>query len=194
MEKQQYIEMIEQVLNSMSGSLEDVKRCLPSHDKQCLKDAEKEFRGKLVGGLPLVTEVIAQEHKSELEKRFLLLVPSLQKMAQAMETILARTRTKIESQILFTDKGMSELKQIISEVKDLARDTKDALATDNPHLKKHIRKEMEETIGMANDFALEHQERLVLGFCTPQASYLYVDMLDALKRIARELVYLSEKG
>ena len=194
MEKQQYVEMIGQILGFMFNTLEDVKRCLPSHDKQCLKGAEKEFREKLLEGLPLVTEVITQAHKSELEKRFLLLIPSLQKMAQAMETILVRTGTKIESQILFTDKGMSELKQILSGVKDLARDTKDALATDNPHLKKHIRTEMEKIIGMADDFALEHQERLILGFCTPQASYLYVDMLDALKRIARELVYLSEKG
>jgi len=194
MEKQQYMEMLGKILESMSDTLEDVKRCLPSHDKQCLKGAEKEFRERLMEGLPLVTQVIAQEHKSEAEKKFLMLVPSLQKIGQSMETILVRTKRKVESQILFTDKGLSELKQIISGVKDIARDTKDVLATNNPHLRKHIRAEMEKFIGMADDFALEHQERLVLGFCTPQASYLYVDMLDALKRIARELVYLSEKG
>jgi Na+/phosphate symporter len=194
MEKQQYAEMIGQILDSISSTLEDVKRCLPSHDKQCLKGAEKKFREKLVETLPLVTQLIAQAHKTEPERRFLMLIPSLQKMAQAMETILVRTGTKIESQILFTDKGLSELKQTLSGVNDLARDTKDVLATNNPRLKEHLSTEMKKVIGMADDFALEHQERLILGFCTPQASYLYVDMLDALKRIARELVYLSEKG
>lgn len=194
MEKQEYVEMLGRILDSTHKSLEDVKRCLPSHDKQCLKDTEKEFRETLVEGLPLVDQLIKRAQKSEEEKKFLMLVPSLQKMAQAMDTVLLRTKRKVETQTLFTDKGMSELKEIISGVKDLARDTKDVLVTHNPHFRKHVRSEMEKLIGMADDFALEHQERLILGFCTPQASYLYVDMLDALKRISRELVYLSEKG
>jgi len=194
MEKQEYVEMLGKILDSTSKSLEDVKRCLPSHDKHCLKDTEKEFRETLVEGLPLLNQLIKRGQKSEEDKNFLMLVPSLQKMGQSLETILVRTKTKIESQTLFTDKGMSELKEIISGVGDLVRDTKDVLVTHNPRLAKHVRTEMEKLIGRADDFALEHQERLMLGFCTPQASYLYVDMLDALKRIARELVYLSEKG
>ena len=53
---------------------------------------------------------------------------------------------------------------------------------------------MERIIGMDDDFAFEHQQRLTIGVCTPQASYLCVDTIDALKRIAREPAYLSEKG
>jgi len=144
--------------------------------------------------LALIKRIMAQGEKNELEKKLLMLVPSLQKIAQATETILVRTKTKCESSILFTDKGLKELTQVITSVKELARDTGDVFTTGNPQLKRHTRAEMERITGMADDFVLEHQERLVTGTCTPQASYLYVDIMDALKRIAREVAYLAEKG
>jgi Na+/phosphate symporter len=194
MEKQEYQDMLKNILGSMTFALDDVKRCLNSLDKQCLAGAENEFKEMLVAALPLVNKVVAQPEKTELEKKLLTLVPSLQKIAQAVETILIRTKTKCGSAILFTEKGMNELTQVVSGVRDLARDTSDVFATGNPHLKRTLKTEMERVFQMADDFALEHQERFVLGLCTPLASYLYVDMLEALKRIARELAYLSEKG
>jgi Na+/phosphate symporter len=194
MEKQEYQDALQKILGWMTVALDNVKRGLYSHDKQCLAGAQDEFKEMLVAALPLINRITAQPEKNELEKKLLTLVPSLQKIAQAMETVLVRTKTKCGSAILFTEKGMNEIIDVISSVRELARDTSDVIATGNPHLKKTVKTEMERISRMADDFALEHQQRLVLGSCTPQASYLYVDMLDALKRIARELVYLSEKG
>ena len=194
MEKQEYQETLQRILGWMTVALDNVKRCLYSHDQQCLAGAQNEFKEMLVAALPLINKVTSQPEKNELEKKLLTLVPSLQKIAQAMETVLMRTKTKCGSAILFTEKGMNELTQVLSSVRDLARDTGDVIATGNPHLKSAVKTEMERIFAMADDFAIEHQQRLILGFCTPQASYLYVDMLDALKRIARELAYLSEKG
>jgi phosphate:Na+ symporter len=193
-DKQEYLDTFGRILDWMSVTLDDIKRCLYTDDKACLKKAQNEFKEMLVVALPLINRVRTQQEKDELEKRLLMLVPSLQGIAQAMETILARTKTKCESALLFTEKGMGELTQVISAVKELARNTKDVFFTGNPHLKSHARAEMEEIIQMADDFALEHQQRLIIGVCTPQASYLYVDVMDGLKRIARELAYLSEKG
>jgi Na+/phosphate symporter len=194
MEKQEYQGTLQQILASVSVTMDDVKRCLYSDDRSCLTRAQNEFKEMLFAALPLINSVMAQEEKNELEKRLLMLVPSLQRIAQAMDTILVRTKTKCESAILFTDKGMGELMQVVSSVGELARDTRDVFATGNPHLKSHARTEMEKVTRMADDFALQHQQRLIIGMCTPRASYLYVDMIDALKRIARELAYLSEKG
>ena len=194
MDKQEYLDTFGRILDWISVAVDDMKQCLYRDDKNYLKKAQNEFKEMLVVALPLVNRVRAQEEKDELEKRLLMLVPSLQGIAQAMETMLARTKTKCESAILFTDKGMGELTQVISAVKQLARDTKDVFATGNPNLKNHARSEMEKITRMADDFALEHQQRLIIGQCTPQASYLYVDMMDGLKRIVRELAYLSEKG
>ena len=194
MEKKEYIGAFERILDWMIIALDDVKRSFYSHDKDCVKSAQGEFKEMLVAALPLINRIIAQGEKNELEKKLLMLVPSLQKIAQAMDTILVRTKTKCDSAILFTEKGLGELSQVMSSVGELARDTKDALATGNPHLKSRTRTEMERITRMADDFADEHQQRLIIGVCTPQASYLYVDMMDGLKKIARELAYLSEKG
>jgi Na+/phosphate symporter len=194
MENQEYLDAFERILDWMTVALDNVKQCLFSHDKQCLSGAQNEFKQMLVAALPLINRIIAQGEKNELEKKLLMLVPSLQKIAQAMETILVRTKTKCDSAILLTERGMGELTQVISSVKELTRDTRDVFATGNPNLRKHARAEMEKITKMADDFALEHQQRLIIGVCTPQGSYLYVDMMDAFKRIARELAYLAEKG
>lgn len=194
MEKQVYADTVRAILDSTQEAMEDIKKCLTAHDKQCLKKAETEVRDMLTSSLPLVTELVSAPEKDNLEKKFLVLLPSLQRIGMSVQTILARARTKIDSDILFTDKGLSELKHVISGVKDLARDAKDTLATGNPHLRKEMKSEMERLVKTADDFALEHQERLITGLCTPQASYLYVDMMDALRRVARELVHVAEKG
>jgi Na+/phosphate symporter len=194
MEKQVYSDTVRAILDATHEAMNDIKKCLTSHDKQCLKKAETEFRETLTSSLPLVTKLVSVPEKDDLEKKFLILLPSLQRIGMSVETLLARARTKIDSDILFTDKGLTELKHVISGVKDLVRDTRDILTTGNPHLRKEMKSEMEKLVKTADDFALEHQERLITGLCTPQASYLYLDAMDALKRIARELVHVAEKG
>jgi phosphate:Na+ symporter len=194
MEKQTYSETVRAILDATHAAVEDIRRCLASHDKQCLKKAETEVREMLTSSLPIVTELMSAPEKDDLEKKFLMLVPSLQRIGMSVQTLLARVRTKLESDILFTDKGLNELKQVTSGIKDLVRDAKDVLTTGNPHLRREMKSEMEKLIRMADDFALEHQERLITGLCTPRASYLYVDMMDALRRVALELVHVAEKG
>jgi len=192
MEKQEYVNTFQKILDWMSITINDVQRCLYTEKKDSLDKAQREFQEMRAAALPLIDRIRSQEEKNELEKRLLMLVPSLQAVAQAMETIIARTKTKCESSILFTEKGMGELTAVIAAVKELSRDTKDALATSNPHLKSHARAEMERITQMADGFAMEHQQRMIVGVCTPQASYIYVDMMDGLKRIVKELAYLAE--
>jgi len=194
MEKQVYSETVGAILDATHGAMDDIRRCLTAHDKQCLKKAETEAHDMLTSSLPLVTKLVSAPDKDDLGKKFLTLLPSLQRIGMSVQTLLARAKIKIDSDILFTDKGLSELKHVISGVKDLVRDTKDILATGNPHLRREMKSEMEKLVKAADDFALEHQERLITGLCTPQASYLYLDMMDALKRTARELVHVAEKG
>jgi Na+/phosphate symporter len=46
---------------------------------------------------------------------------------------------------------------------------------------------------MIDDFETVHQNRLITGVCMPKASYLYIDMTDSLKRMARELAAFADK-
>ena len=52
---------------------------------------------------------------------------------------------------------------------------------------------MEKIIEMADKYSLMHEERLITGACMPKASYLYLDIIGSIKRIAQELVSFSER-
>ena len=55
-----------------------------------------------------------------------------------------------------------------------------------------IKEDLEKVWKLASDFEITHQNRLILGVCMPKASYLYIDITDSLKRIARELSEFAE--
>ena len=65
--------------------------------------------------------------------------------------------------------------------------------TKNPLLKAQIQTDMEKVMKMIDDFDTVHQNRLITGVCMPRASYLYIDMTDSLKRMARELAAFADK-
>jgi Na+/phosphate symporter len=65
--------------------------------------------------------------------------------------------------------------------------------TKNPILKEQIRVDVEKIRKMIDEFEMIHQNRLITGVCMPQASYLYIDMTDSLKRMAKELAVFADK-
>jgi Na+/phosphate symporter len=73
-------------------------------------------------------------------------------------------------------------------------DVKDYCMTKNPILKEQIKVDMENIRKLIDDFEIIHQNRLITGVCMPQASYLYIDMTDSLKRIAKELAVFADKA
>ncbi len=70
---------------------------------------------------------------------------------------------------------------------------KDYFTTRNPVIKDKIRSDTEKVREMIDEFDIVHQNRLITGICMPQASYLYIDMTDSLKRMAKELAALADK-
>ena len=95
--------------------------------------------------------------------------------------------TKVEGNVLFTDKALDEIKQLMIVVAAEFIDVKDYCATRNPVLKKQIEINLDKVTNLINEFETVHQNRLIAGVCVPQASYLYIDMTDSLKRMSREL-------
>ncbi len=62
----------------------------------------------------------------------------------------------------------------------------------DPALKEKIRTDMAKVMKMIDDFETIHQNRLITGICMPRASYLYIDMTDSLKRMAKELAAFAD--
>ena len=152
-----------------------------------LKDSRTQFRELLKAVRPNVEKVIEGKDKTEAEQIFLTALPHLQRIALALDNLLDKMEAKVEGNVLFTDKALDEIKQLMVAVAAEFIDVKDYLATRNPILKKQIEDNLDKVTNLINEFETVHQNRLIAGVCVPQASYLYIDMTDSLKRMSREL-------
>lgn len=194
MQEQEYLQTLNKIFDAMMSCLDQMVKCVQTHDKNCLELADKEFTAAATASLPLVDRLTKQPEKDELDKKFLSLLPTLQRAGLAMDDILSRIKRKIDAGILFTDKANTEITDIIRRVHNLVRDTKDFYATKNPTLFNTGKADFEKLVDLVHKYAEEHQQRMITGVCTPQGSYVYVDMIESLKRMATQLASLAKKA
>jgi Na+/phosphate symporter len=194
MEEKEYTATISEILDAVKPILDDTKRCIFSHDKGCLDAAEKKRRAILTSSLPMTEAIVSKQQKSQLEIRFLGILPHLQKLGINLDDLLSASYSKITLDVAFTEKALKEISDMIAGVNGLARDTKDFFVTKNAHLSEQIQTAAGKLGGMADEFALVHQQRLIVGLCSPKASYLYLDIIESLKRVTRELALIAEKA
>ncbi len=194
MNEKTYVEPVGQILESVGNTIDEVKRCLFSRDKRRLTQAEKVFSSDLTSSLPLCEALIAKKEKLQADQEFLALLPSLQRLGIAGEDLLQGVRTTLEAEISLTDKAFGEISEVMALVKDLARDANDVLTTGNARFLEYARAEANHAIDRVEEYGLEHEQRLTVGACSPKASFVYLDIMRSLKRIATELASIAEKA
>jgi len=158
-----------------------------------LKESRSKFRGVWKNRLPVVEKLVEDKDKNEVEKSFVGALPHLQRVALAIDNLIDKMEVKIETRTLFSQKALDEIKQFMVAVGAEFTDVKDYCMTRNPILKEQIRVDVEKIRKMIDEFEMIHQNRLITGVCMPQASYLYIDMTDSLKRMAKELAVFADK-
>jgi Na+/phosphate symporter len=193
MEEKELNQRFHNMFEKMTPILEDMKKGFFTQNNTILKESEKRFREILKSALPFAEKLIEEKEKDEVEKRYINLVLPVQMTALALENLIKKMHIKVESHILFSEKALNEIKELFAVMESLFIDTKDYILTQNPHLKNNIKSGKEKIIRMANEYALVHEQRLITGVCMPKASYLYIDITDSLKRIARGLFDFAEK-
>jgi Na+/phosphate symporter len=193
MEEKELNQRFHNMFEKMTPILEDMKKGFFTQNNTILKESEKRFREILKSALPFAEKLIEEKEKDEVEKRYVNLVLPVQMTALALENLIEKMHIKVESHILFSEKALNEIKELFAVMESLLIDTKDYILTQNPHLKNNIKSGKEKIIRMANEYALVHEQRLITGVCMPKASYLYIDITDSLKRIARGLFDFAEK-
>jgi Na+/phosphate symporter len=194
MKEKAYVELIGHILEILGNTIDEVKRCLFSRDKRRLTHAEKAFALELKSSLPLCETLIAKKEKPEGDQEFIALLPSLQRIGIAGEDLLQGVRATLEAEISLTDKAFGEISEVMGLVKDLARDTNDALATGNARFREYARAEANHAVDRVEEYGLNHEQRLAVGACSPRASFVYLDIMRSLKRIATELSSFAEKA
>jgi Na+/phosphate symporter len=194
MEEEQYIQAVSEILDSIEPILEDVRRCVVGDGRRHLDQADKRRKAALRSCLPLAEELFVKKEKSMLELKFLTVLPSIQKIGIEIGVLLRASTTKIGSSIPFTDKAINEINEVILGAEDLARKTKDVFLKKNPHLDQQVQSDESRLYKMADDHEVDHVNRLTEGLCSPLASYLYLEIMEALKGAVYHLALLSQKA
>jgi phosphate:Na+ symporter len=192
MDEKEHARVIGESLNSLGKTVDDLKKCLFSRDKRKMKETVKGFYASLKLSLPLFDEVMERAQKNQVDRKLLGLLPMLQQTGIATEDLVRAIQTTIDAEVSLTDKALAEISELMSLLKDLARDTNDVLATGNQHFRRYVLASAERIQQRVNECGIEHQQRLIVGVCTPRASFIYLDIIHSLKRIAQELARLCE--
>jgi len=125
--------------------------------------------------------------------------PKLENILKHLEVIRGSIRglvepiqKKIKDGVLFSDKAVSQSNYLFDLHSGMLRSILDILKTDNEFLKKYMVQEGRNLIQSCNDFATEHEARMIEGICLPQAAPIYINILDRMREISRQEVDIAD--
>jgi Na+/phosphate symporter len=194
MEEREITEGINTLFEETVPILNNIYRGFVGQKITLLKESRSKFRESLKKRLPAIEKLVEEKEKNDAVKRFVTALPNLQRVALALDNLVDKMEAKVETNVLFSQKALDDIKQLMVAVGVEFTDVKDYCITKNPVLKQQIQTDLEKVIEMIDNFDVVHQNRLITGVCVPQASYLYIDMTDALKRMAKELAVFADKA
>jgi Na+/phosphate symporter len=187
MDEKELMQRFRDVFETSEPILDELEKGFFSQQARIIQDCEKKFGDLLISRVPYVERIIGEKDKSEADMKYVRLLPALQTIALAIENLMYKMESKLVSNILFSEKALSEIKALFRLMREQFRDTKDYIITRNPALQEAVKMQTDKMFKMIEDLAIVHQNRLITGICMPQASYLYLDITDSLKRISRGL-------
>jgi len=167
MQEREITDRIGKLLEETVPILNNIYRGFAGQKINLLKESRSKFRESLKEGLPAIEKLVEDKDKSEAEQRFVIALPHLQRVALALDSLVDKMETKVESNVLFAQKALDEIKQLMVAVGTQFIDVKDYFTTRNPVLKDKIRSDTEKVREMIDEFDIVHQNRLITGICMP---------------------------
>ncbi len=108
----------------------------------------------------------------------------VERIAVMFEHILKCLKIKIREGILFSDKALAEIDELFTVTAELLKNLRDSLLTCNSVILDHIKAQSAKVSELAEEARFNHWERLEKGFCSPNASTIYLKILDSFKQVA----------
>jgi Na+/phosphate symporter len=120
-------------------------------------------------------------------------VAHLGRIGGCMDSVLQCVETKMRDRIPFSSQATHDLTFLFESAQHLLRCAKDLLLTRNAVLTKYV----QETGGTLRDsigkFSLDHEARLLSGRCRPEASAVFLQILDSVSGIIGHTRALAER-
>jgi Na+/phosphate symporter len=132
----------------------------------------------------LATTGLAEASPSIGQNLFKIVVrfPSrLQRMGDMFQRIVECCRIKKREGIPFSDKAQGEISAIFTFLEQIMVNLRDALAIRNQVVLQHVKVDVDRLGEMIEDARFAHWDRLEAGFCAPQASSIFLEILDSCK-------------
>ncbi len=175
-----YQEKLSNAMEELLSMLSYIYDGFIKHKKSYLQEAEK--LGKKIHQFEKdFTEEIIKEGDKETVRLLISIAGHIERIGDCYENVIKTVYTKIAEGTLFSDKAVQELNYLFNASKDMVRNVKDIVLTLNPVLMEHSLNLGNKVNTMADEFATQHEERLVTGICHPKHSSMYLDMLDNLR-------------
>jgi Na+/phosphate symporter len=135
----------------------------------------------------------------ELIKSRVSIIGSIEMAVSGLESTLQHVRTKITTEgIIFGDKGMGNIRHLFKETLDIVKTAGGTIVTRNEVLLKYVVDKYENLDKIVGGYKEEHEDRLIKGLCQPQASSVYLNIMDSLMTVVwhtkKALMRLFESG
>jgi Na+/phosphate symporter len=193
MEEKEMVQRFYGSFEYLEQMLGDIKQGFFTQKLDFLKECKTKLKEEIKERASFAEKVVAEKDKDTVHKKYIGLLVSFQDIVLSFDALINKMKKKIDTNVLFTNKAMTEIKDLFSIVHLQLTDTKDYIATKNQHLKKAIKTSNEKMIELSERYNLVHQQRLITGVCMPKASYFYIDISQSLKRLSKALTDFSEK-
>lgn len=126
-------------------------------------------------------------------KPFLSIVSHFDRMVYNAEGILDRLRRMVDEGLLFSDRGIKEVRDVVGETIDLMENLPDLITTRNRLLAQQMREKGKHLFQRIGDYAEEHEERLIEGLCMAKSAPVYLGLLESFKAMTFHILEISEK-
>jgi len=180
----------ESVLNlCMSGFLKYKAELLD--DAQRISKSVHDEENEILGVLSSMKK--SDEADKELIKSLSVVTGHIELSTDIMDNMIRHIRVILNEKILFSDKAIKEVTQLFKETLDVLKTARDAIVTKNEVLRKHILDKYESVSKLVSEYSEEHEERLVMGICTPRNASLYLNIVDSQLKVVTHIKQAIER-
>jgi len=134
MEERELLQRFHEVLETTLPVIANAYKGFVTQKPALLKESKEKFKSILASRLSYVEKIIEDKEKDEFEKKFVVLLPPFQTVGIAIQNVISNMEIKVEAHVLFSQKGLDEIKELLTMSHELVRDVRDYTLTKNPNL------------------------------------------------------------
>ena len=176
-----YVESKAGILACLAKVLDETKRSLFARNARRLRQAREAAGAELASGLALL-EGAARNEKSQ----------RLSRLAAAAEGLMERMQAGLKADTPLADKAAAQVSEIITLVRDAARDVSDMTAAGtSPGFRRYILSNTALAAGKAREWAAGNGERPAADASRLDGTALYPDIMRLLEGMADDLAAIA---